>query len=402
MTAQVVRNRTRHARSTRQREAVLHVPGTAVGATAQPGLDGLPMLRTSERGTFKRCHWKWYHEFELDMKPKTDKPPLRFGTIIHQSLARYYIPGTKRGVRPWLTFNRLYKKECREQEGYGFRVADDDAWVSAGDLGPDMLKRYVEHYGTDDEWEVIHTEMPFQVLVYKPWTYDPNHPPEAQATAEPWFWYVGVIDGVWRNRSTGKIHIVDHKTARAIIPMYLSLDPQATAYWTWGLDFIYAKGILKPGEKPAGMLFNMMRKALEDQRPFQKDEKGRKHYLNKPTKAELKKYGENYPGSISKVQPAEYFARIPIYRDINEREEARQQILFEFADIENVRRAGTIDGAPPPEAYKNQGQFTCAGCWLFDFCELNEIGASWQEMREHVVKSWEPYAAHETYAAETK
>jgi hypothetical protein len=325
------------------------------------------------------------------MKPKVDKPPLRFGTLVHRSLARYYVPGVKRGVRPWLTFQRLYREEMKTQEGYGFRVGDDDDWVAAEELGPEMLKHYVEHYGADDEWEVIATEMPFRQLVYHPDSYDPNHPPAAQATAEPWFWYVGVIDGVWRSRRTKKIHIVDHKTARAIIPMYLSLDPQATAYWTWGLDWIYERGILKPNEKPAGMLFNIMRKALPDAREFSVDEKGIKHYLNKD-------------GSISKKQPPKYFERIPIYRDFNEREEAREQILYEFMDMETVRQAGERDetSPPPPEAYKNQGQFTCAGCWLFDFCELHEIGASWREMRDYIIKPWDPYAEHETYVAETK
>lgn len=361
------------------------------------------MLRTSERGTFKRCRWKWWQEFEELRKPLTDAPPLRFGTLIHLSLADYYKKGTRRGPHPAASFRKHYDAECKEQETFGFKATDDDKWVEAGTVGEAMMNHYVERYGKDDEWEVIVTEQTFQQLVYHPDSYDPNHPPEAQQNAEPWFWYVGTIDGIWRNRRTGKLSIVDHKTAKSISVMYLSLDAQATAYWTWGLDWIYQNGLLSPRERPAGMLYNHLRKAVPDERPFDLVN-GKKIYLNKPTAKELKEHGADFRGSYSKTQPAPYFARTPIYRDFDERENARAQVLAEFRDMEAIRGEGERDGtSPPPEsAYKNQGQFTCPGCWAFDICELHEMGADWGEMRAISTKTWEPYAAHEIYADETR
>lgn len=347
------------------------------------------MLRTSERGTFRRCRWLWWLEFEDVHKPAVPLPPLRFGQIMHKSLARYYKPGTKRGPRPWILFEQEYERELKQQAAFGFKVEDleaDEKWAEAGDLGQAMLKHYVDRYGSDEEWEVLVTEQPFKVLVYKPWTYDPNHPPSAQKEAEPWFWYVGILDGVWRNRRTKYLRIVDHKTAKAIQLKYLSLDPQATAYWTWGLDWIYERGLLKPDEKPSGMLFNIMRKAFPDERPT--DETGQR--LNKD-------------GTPSKRQPAEYFVRPEIYRDWNERELARAFSEAEFAEMDLLRSAGAHeDGSPPEGAYKNPGQFTCPGCWAFDICELHEMGADWREMIRLTTKPWQPYAEHETYAAETK
>ena len=348
--------------------------------------DGLPMLRTSERGTFKRCRWKWWMEFEETLKPKTDVPPLRFGSLIHMALADYYKKGVRRGPKPSDSFLRYYDEEAKAQGEFGFRVDDleaDEVWAEARELGVAMLDHYISHYGRDDEWEVLVTEQPFQQLVYRP----SEGFPGGSSFNEPWFWYVGTLDLIIRNRITGKIHIVDHKTAKAIQVMYLSLDSQATGYWTWGLDWIYEKKLLKPDQRPSGMIYNHLRKAFPDQR--EKDTNG---------------FSLNKDGSVSKKQPAPYFTRTEIFRDFNERERAREQVLAEFLDMETIRAEAERDGSSPPpaSAYKNQGQFTCPGCWCFDFCELHEIGADWVEMRDLASKTWDPYDAHTIYTEETR
>jgi hypothetical protein len=133
------------------------------------------------------------------------------------------------------------------------------------------------------------------------------------------------------------------------------------------------------------MLYNHLRKAYPDERP--KDEGG---------------FSLNKDGTVSKKQPALFFQRTEIFRDFNEREAARNQVLFEFNDMLRVRHDGKFQDGPPPSAYKNQGQFTCPGCWCFDFCELHEIGADWTEMRKYITKSWDPYEAHQIYTDETK
>jgi hypothetical protein len=316
-------------------------------------------------------------EFEEVLKPTTPFPPLRFGSLIHLALRDYYRKGIRRGPHPAASFRQAYAREIEAQGEFGFRVQDleeDEVWAEAGELGEAMLNHYVEHYGRDDEWDVIATEQPFRQLV--------SHP----LSGKPWFWYVGIIDLIARNRSTKKLHIWDHKTAKTIMVQYLSLDLQATGYWTFGLDWIYEHGLLKPNERPAGMIYNHLRKAFPDERP--KDGDG---------------FALNKDGSVSKKQPAPYFTRTPIFRDWNEREIAKVQVLAEFADIERLRAEGRqTNGDPPIQAYKNQGQFTCPGCWCFDFCELNEIGADWKEMRKLASKGWEPYEEHEVYAGETR
>jgi hypothetical protein len=317
-------------------------------------------------------------EFEDNLKPKTPVPPLRFGSLIHHALADYYKKGEKRGPHPAKSFAKYYAAECKAQEAFGFRVHDleeDEVWAEAGDLGESMLNHYVQQWGADDQWEVLCTEQPFRQLVHHP------------ATGDPLFWAVGVIDLIVRDIITGHIHFVDHKTAKAIQVSYLSLDPQATAYWTYGLDWVYEQGLLLPHQRPAGMIFNHLRKAFPDERPKDKDG-----------------FSLNRDGSVSKKQPAPYFARTPIFRDFKERDRLRTQIISEFFDMQIVRQSERLEGddAPPEGAYKNQGQFTCPGCWCMDFCELHEIGADWTEMRSLISREWNPYAEHETYTSETR
>lgn len=318
-------------------------------------------------------------EFHELIKPNTDVPPLRFGGIMHESLGGYYPPGIKRGPHPRPTFERLFeenlKAAAKEAKMKEYEIAESDKWMEHRELGIAMLDNYVERYGKDDEWKVLATEFPFQIAIQGP------------GSRGVWFYYVGTVDGVWESRRTKKVVIPDHKTAASIQTGYLSMDPQATAYWTWGFDAIINARLVPATTKLDGMLFNFLRKAKPDDRPFI-EENGIKYFLNNPTAKELKEHGEDYPGSISKRQPSPYFARVPIYRDFNERERAKVSVLDEYKEMEQVHR-GTL--AP----YKNPGQFTCPGCWLLDICELHEIGADYKEMIRMTTKTWDPYSQHE-------
>lgn len=250
---------------------------------------------------------------------------------------------------------------AKESKMAPYEISESPKWLEHRELGISMLDNYIDHYGKDDEWKVLATEFPFQVAVQN-------------AHKRVWFQYVGTIDGVWENRRTGKIVIPDHKTTAAIQTGYLSMDPQATAYWTWGFDAVINRRLVPPNTKLDGMLFNFLRKTKLDERPSLM-ENGRRYHLNQD-------------GSISKRQPAPYFARIPIYRDFKERERAKTTVLDEYAEMEAVH-AGRLT------AYKNPGQFTCPGCWLLDICELHEIGADYQSMIDMTTKTWDPYDAHE-------
>jgi hypothetical protein len=292
------------------------------------------------------------------------------------ALAGWYIPGIKRGVHPAKTFAKAYDAEiARNEEIFGFRVGDDEKWENARDLGIAMMNNYVDEYGQDSEWKVIATEMPFKVLVHHEVRID-EWP---HSRVEPWFYYVGIVDGVWEHRVSHDLWIPDHKSTAGIGDSklnYLQVDDQAGSYWSWGVDYLREVGILKPKQQLAGMLYNFLRKAMPDERPS-KIVNGKRMYLN-------------LDGSVSKKQPSPYFLRQPIYRDEFDREEAKRRALVDFRRTE-LFRSGEL------EMTKNPGMFTCPTCAMRDACELHETGNDWEGFLNQTTKSWDPYAEHEVY-----
>jgi len=325
------------------------------------------MLRTSERGSLKRCEFAWDLGFNRKLKPLSEAPALRFGSLVHKALAAWYIPGVKRGVHPAKAFKKAYDADLvRNNELFGMHLEEEERWVNAEELGIAMLENYVDEYGTDPDYEVLVTEMPFQVIV--------PHP----ATGEPWFVYTGVLDGVWRHRHKKEMWIPDHKTTAGIHKKlsYLQMDDQAGAYWSFGLEYLVQNGLLKAHSELNGMLYNFLRKALPDERPS-KFVKGTRVYLNKD-------------GTVSQRQPSPYFMRLPIFRDEYDRKETVRRAMIEYARIEKFR-AGEL------EVTKNSGMFTCPMCAYRDACELHETGNDYESLIAQATQTWDPYAEHEVY-----
>jgi hypothetical protein len=370
--------RSESASRTKQREV-----GVKQGLTRRRGNGhvadaNLPLLRTSERGSMKGCEFRWDIEFNSLRKPQVASPALRFGVLVHQALAGWYVPGVKRGRNPVDGFAAAYRAELKlvkELFGAKVQVGEDDVWVDALDLGTAMLENYMEEYGEDEEWEVLTTEQPFRVIVRKPDTQD------------PWFWYVGILDGIWRNRLTREVWIPDHKTTAGIggtkkhpsIPKHLHVDDQASAYWSYGVEWARANGYLKPKQKLSGMMYNYLRKALPDERKSRLIN-GERIYLN-------------LDGNVSKRQPAPYFARIPIMRDEYDREESKKRAMRDYRRIE-LLRSGEID------VLKSPGQMNCGWCWARDICELHETGNDFKSFAMQTTQKWDPYAEHEIEAGE--
>jgi hypothetical protein len=359
-------------------------------------VSAVPMVRTSERTAFKRCRWAWDREFNDRMKPMQTAPPLRFGSLMHKALEKFYRPGRKRGPKPAITFKKIFDKDVDEQGKLGFRD-EDGVWSDAGEMGVDLLEGYFEEYGADERYEVLVTEHPFQV-------------PILDSRGKRVATYTGILDGVWRDVEEDRKQVVDHKSTASISTAHLALDEQAGAYWTFGVEALIAAGLLD--DDLDGMLFNFLRKAKADPRP--RDNFG--HYLNKPTKGVLQEEclarGLNSRGTVDELierigpaalqlgevsasQPPPRFHREPVWRDEVDRARVRERTLQEIREHRLVR-AGKLD------AYKNPGPFTCAGCGYRDICELHETGNDWEEMARLTMATWNPYDAHEIYDAERR
>lgn len=352
------------------------------------------MLRNSERKAYKRCRQKWDWSYNHGLERMVKSPALRFGTLVHEALAAYYIPGTERGPHPAETFRDLYEEELEEASEFGFRD-EDDKWHDAYELGVVLLEEYVEEYEERDALiEIISPEQPFQVDLYNP------------KNGRYVCTLVGTVDAIIRDLKTGDYGFFEHKTAKTIRTEHLQLDDQAGTYWAVADEILEQQGI---DIDLSFILYNFLRKGKPDKRP--QNSKG--HYLNKPTKNDLlgAAKSKNLPipknatvasltnllersgvdpaqlGEVSKSQPPPLFKRVPVYRDEYDRQQMLQRIVNEAWEMKQVRR-----GKLP--IYKNPTQDCSWDCDFHDVCELHETGADYEELMEFVLKPWDPYADH--------
>jgi hypothetical protein len=326
---------------------------------------GLPILRTSERKSFKDCpqQWQWAWRYGLKAKYR-DADALWFGTGVHEALAQWYKKGDRRGLRPDVYFAQWCSDEMRQIRTAVSGDYNEDVYVDAKELGEAMLLGYYELYGPDETWDVIATEMPFQVKI-------------ADDDGVPVGVYAGTLDGVYRDRISRDIWLMEHKTAKQIVTRHLHLDDQAGAYWAIASAVLREMGILRRGESIGGVMYNFLRKGLPDAR--ERNEDGL--CLNKD-------------GSVSKTQPSPLFVREPVEKSPGQRQTQIRKILDEFTWI-NLARDGSL---PIIKSPKRDCAFFCQ---FFTMCELHDRGGeAWADYFESMYSQQDPYADHRKSASE--
>jgi hypothetical protein len=186
---------------------------------------------------YMRCQkyfeWRYVHK----LVPKYPATALLFGRAIHEVLAWWY----QRNNGPYLEgdicimFKRImaqYKDEFSEEEWYNEKVIDGTA----------MLTKFVDtaHY---NNWEPLAVEAPFEIMI----------PTTPSSSAK----LTGRLDLVVRDRCSGLIYVVDHKTTGWGIPALcqtLSVSDQATCYLLlWNENH-------PKEEQASGVIFNILRK----------------------------------------------------------------------------------------------------------------------------------------------
>jgi hypothetical protein len=363
----------------------------------------LPTLGTSERAAAKKCPAYWNWAYEEGLTPKGQQTDARwFGIGIHLALAKWYRKGTRRGPHPADTF----EKWADEEEAFlrTFDDFDEPVWVDARDLGVAMLEGYVDHWGRDEQWEILAMEHPFNVRITDHGT--------------PIAMFRSRYDGVFRDLADGRIYLDETKTAGQISLAYLEIDDQAGAYWAVADTLLRKQGILKPDEHIAGIQYNFLRKVMPDDRPV--NEQGltcnkptKEHYVaaligvDNWTEAELRKFKIDELDSIaaanhslvlgepSKNQPAPRFVRpSPVERSPREVATQLGKIRDEVR-IMNAMRDGTI-----PILKKTTRD--CPRCDMWAMCVAQERGGNaWKSIRDSAYdrvdrQTYEEYkSAHE-------
>jgi hypothetical protein len=323
----------------------------------------LPLVTTTSRSTFRRCPQRYIWRFEDGLTPRGESADaLWFGTGIHEALAKWYLKGTRRGPHPADTFEEWCANEFREIRASREEWEDQPKFEDARDLGVAMLENYIEEYGRDSDWYIIAIEQPFKIKVT--W-----HGKEIALFMSAW-------DGVLKNKRDGRIYLLENKTAAQISTAYLELDDQGGIYWAVASAWLTERGILKPGENIAGIIYNFLRKTKGDDRP--QNELGQ--YLNKDM-------------TVSKKQPSPAFVRYLVERTPREQRTQLERLANEVA-VMNAVRAGTIP------VTKNTTR-ECTWCEFFAMCKLHERGNNaWKELSRSLYDRDDPYGRYRKSASE--
>jgi hypothetical protein len=363
----------------------------------------LPTLRTSERRLFKECPWAWYMAYRMGYSPKAIQADAAwFGIGVHEALAQWYKKGKRRGIHPAEFFDDWVGDEI----GFAKTWLDDEfeeaVWYDARDLGVAMLEAYVERYGKDPQWHILSTEQPFQITIT-------DH-------GEPVAIFKSRWDGVARDLATGKIILLEHKTASQIVTAHLENDDQGGSYFAVAGHLLRKAGVLKRGEEIEMIVYNFLRKSKPDERP--RDEDGLYH--NKPTKEHyisallaegIRTVERSSPksgpvavdkataadlvaaasfaqievlGDISKSQPPEPFLRHPVMRTQSENATQLRKIADEVAWM-NAVRDGTLPLIKSPSK-------ACTRCPFRNPCILHDQGSdSWESILRSNFIQRDPY-----------
>lgn len=356
-------------------------------------------LRTTERGTFKRCQQQWYWAVKEGLAKRRTDTPLWFGTAVHLGLSEWYRQGFERGPHPAATFSNAVQFDRT------IRVPTDSdeleaEYVGARELGIEMLENYVNRYKRDDGWDVIATEHSGHVYL-----------PKRGKTRGRDIKYYFTFDGVYRDLATGLIWLMEHKTAAAINTEKLALDEQASSYWAVCERILKKNNLIKPTDRVAGIMFNFLRKKGEDRRP--RNAEGM--FTNKPTKEHyiLKFKEEGLPeevwyrrkledlqrtarelkiqvvGEPSKMQPLPNFIRHPVYRSPEER---RIQLKRIQDDAWHIERAWNDPDYPILKSPSKD----CGWCPFFNMCQLHEQGdmEAVEDFKETMYIRRDPFEAY--------
>lgn len=354
---------------------------------------------------FKRCPQKWWWAYQEGLAPKQVKPALWFGTAVHEALAAWYLPGLKRGPHPAETILQILEPM---KKIYVANDEDEGTFAEATLLGEQMMNRYVQTYGEDSSWNIIAPEQTFQV-----WIPHPKRPGR-------WLRYVGTADGVYIDEETGEVWLLEHKTAAQIKTTHLPLDDQAGSYWAIMNSKLRKMGVLKPGQSIAGIKYNFMRKALDDERPHNHEGLAtnkpiKKHYVE----ALLDHFGQDTPpgemeawekdlpkmkieelhglavvqkldvfGDVSASQPPPYHERVDVYRSVNQRKKMIERIQSEGLHMEAIKN-GTLP------LFKTPTRDCDWYCEFFKLCQMHEEGAEYMDdYKESEFMTRDPYADH--------
>ncbi len=197
----------------------------------------------------KKLHWYRYIRLR---RPRKVAKALAFGTVIHAALAVWWLVYARGGTEDEAL------AEALEALNEAFRQMADA--LEAVDLvkADVMIRGYHARWWEDPatgRWEVVWVEATLVAPLVNP----------ATGRASITYTRSGKLDGVLRDRTTGELWILEHKTSSgdlspgAVYWKRLRMDAQVSTYYA------LAQELLPPGQKVRGCLYDVLAKPLQKQ-----------------------------------------------------------------------------------------------------------------------------------------
>lgn len=270
----------------------------------------LELMTDSRLRSFRACRRLHYFRYQLRRRPIVKAKPLAMGTLLHVGLEdwwRWWMAaeaGGKRTATPLETAmdamaQRISDARHEDAEIGEFDVAAAEAMIAGYDA------RWFDDVAS--EFDVLGVEVPFVCQLVNPDT----------GRASQTYRRAGKIDAVVRQRRTGRVGFVEHKsTGASIAPessywRKLRMDGQVSGYYSGGravgldLEFCLYDVLSKPTLKP-------LEATPVDKRKYRKDDG--KLYANQREHDETPdEYRDRILADIS-ADPNGYFGRAEVVR----------------------------------------------------------------------------------------
>lgn len=353
------------------------------------------IVRTSDRGTFRRCRELW--NFTSKIRENWEYVPgveaLDFGTAIHAALEVYYDPDRwaedrfivqQEAVLAFATHMQDWRKRLKQAEQWFLM---ENTWYDHDKLGRGMLEHFFKWVPERDNfWEPIKVEVEFEVPIpvpegfELPATFRRNADGNLEKLTDQNDWnvqpivYQGRIDLIVKDTFTGKYWIIDHKTAGQFGGTeHYEIDTQASSY-VWA-----TKRVL--GIDVAGVIFQELRKKAPEPPALLKSGKLSKN-KSQSTTVELYKQAIRDNGlnmdeyaeflDVLANSQQDYFRRIQVDRTQKELDIIERHILNEAIDMFNT-----------PRIYPNPSKWNCNGCSFREACMMRQDGSDADHFLEY-------------------
>jgi hypothetical protein len=263
-------------------------------------VNGVRLISNSEVQAAKDCPRKWWLAWHRGLVQKRESPvgAAATGSRYHAAVAEIYVPDGETPGDPLAKLDELHQEALAAlpdhvEDGWGAlgdKLTDNDQHaklLKAFDLERAMVEGYLqwlEQTGADAQLQVIAAETYVEANFF-------------QVGNQPRVKLIGKLDARTRNRVTGGIRFIDHKTVGSLFDPMLKLNQQMLHY------HLIEDLTRDPGTpRCEGALYNMARKVKRTRAatpPFF----GRT--LIDHNDWELQNYAQQLRGTIAKMVKAE-------------------------------------------------------------------------------------------------